>query len=141
VRWVWSPNVANGNTTPFSKVYPGDAYVDWVALDGYNWGKTQSWSSWMSFTNVFGPSYSALTRMTNKPVMIAEVGSAEAGGNKAAWIRQSFLQEIPSKFPKVRAVVWFDVNKETDWRVNSSSAALAAFKGVAASPRYQGRLP
>lgn len=140
VRWVWSPNVANGRSTPFSEVYPGDAYVDWVALDGYNWGTTESWSSWTSLANVFGPSYDALTRMTNKPIMIAEVGSAEAGGNKAAWIRQGF-QEIPSRLPRVRAVVYFDLDKETDWRVNSSTATLAAFKEVASSSTYQARLP
>ena len=141
VRWVWSPNVAYGNSTPFSKVYPGDAYVDWVALDGYNWGTTQSWSKWTSFANVFGPSYDLLTRMTNKPVMIAEVGSAEAGGNKAAWIRQGFLQQVPSRFPRVRAIVYSSGNWDADWRVDSSSAALAAFREVASSPKYRGRMP
>jgi hypothetical protein len=30
--------------------------------------------------------------------------------------------------------------KETDWRVNSSSASLAAWQAVVNDPRYQGRL-
>jgi hypothetical protein len=34
-------------------------------------------------------------------------------------------------------VVWFDEDKETDWRVNSSASALAAYRRVAASPLYQ----
>jgi beta-mannanase len=54
---------------------------------------------------VFGPSYDPLARMTNKPIIIAELGCAEAGGDKAAWIRQGFLQEVPSKLPRVRAIV------------------------------------
>jgi beta-mannanase len=141
VRWVWSPNVATGSSTPFAEVYPGDAYVDWVALDGYNWGTTQSWSNWQSLASVFGPSYDALVKMTNKPMMIAETASAEAGGDKAAWIRQGLLSDLPTRFPRVRAVIWFDLNKETDWRVNSSPTALAAYKEVATSPTYQGRLP
>jgi hypothetical protein len=48
---------------------------------------------------------------------------------------------VPSRFPRVRAVVWFHEDKETDWRVNSSSAALAAYRKVASSSTYQGRLP
>ena len=37
VKWVWSPNVDQGNY-PFAKYFPGDSWVDYVALDGYNWG-------------------------------------------------------------------------------------------------------
>jgi len=38
----------------------------------------------------------------------------------------------------VRAVVWFQRNKETDWRVNSSATALAAFQALAQSPQWAG---
>jgi len=38
----------------------------------------------------------------------------------------------------VRAVVWFQRDKETDWRVNSSAASLDAFRTVAGSPLYAG---
>ncbi len=141
VRWVWSPNVEYNGSTPFANVYPGDAYVHWVGMDGYNWGTTQSWSSWMGLAEVFGPSYDKLADMTNKPMMIAETASTELGGDKAAWIRQGLLNEVPSRFPRIRAVVWFDENKETDWRVNSSRASLAAYAEVAATPSYQRRLP
>ena len=141
VRWVWSPNVVSGNSTPFSWVYPGDDYVDWVALDGYNRGTIRSWSNWRSLADIFGHSHDALTKMTNKPMMIAEVGSAEVGGDKAVWIRQGLLQEVPSRLPQVRAVIWFDIDKEADWRVNSSPEALAAFREVALSSQYQGQLP
>jgi beta-mannanase len=137
-RWVWCP----ASSRPFgAELYPGDAYVDWVCLDGYNWGTSRSWSSWRSFSAVFGPSYDKLTTMTNKPVMIGETASAEQGGDKGEWIRRGLLEEVPGRFPRVRAVLWFDKDKETDWRVNSSPASLAAFKEVAASPIYQGRLP
>ena len=73
--------------------------------------------------------------------MIAEIACTEEGGDKADWIRQGLLNDLPTLFPKVRAVIWFQEQKETDWRVNSSDAALAAFKQVAVSPAYQGRLP
>jgi hypothetical protein len=33
-------------------------------------------------------------------------------------------------------VVWFDVNKEEDWRIDSSADTLAAFKRVATDPYF-----
>ncbi len=136
VQWVWSPNVDWGDA-PFSAYFPGDAWVDWVGLDGYNWG-TQKQSGWRSLGQVFGSSYDRITRLSDKPVMIAETAAPERGGDKAAWIRHGFLRDIPNRLPRVRAAVWFDRTKETDWRVNSSSSALAAFREVAASPLYGG---
>ena len=35
--------------------WPGDAYVDFQSIDGYNWGASQSWSSWRSPEEVFAP--------------------------------------------------------------------------------------
>jgi hypothetical protein len=138
VRWVWSPN--EDGSTPFADVYPGDAYVDWVGIDGYNWGTTQEWSEWSSLSEIFGPAYRQLTTMTDKPMIIAETASTEVGGDKAAWIRQGLLKDLPSQFPRIRAVVWFDENKETSWSVNSSEAALAAYREAALSPLYSGQL-
>jgi beta-mannanase len=140
-RWVWSPNVAYPGSTPFAQVYPGDKMVDWVGLDGYNFGTSQSWSQWTSFADVFGPSYDSVARIASKPMLIGETASAEVGGDKAAWITQGLLRDLPARFPRLRAVIWFDEDKETDWRVNSSSATLAAFRTVAASPTYRGYLP
>ena len=34
VTWVWCPNLEGNSSTPYSKLYPGDAYVDWTCLDG-----------------------------------------------------------------------------------------------------------
>ncbi len=138
VRWVWSPNVKYGGIS-YASLYPGNRYVDWVALDGYNWGNSGS-RKWQSFTQVFGPSYKELTRLTRKPVMIAETASTGTGRRKAAWIRRGLQEDVRSKFPRVRAVVWFDKNKERDWRVNSSQRSLGAYKRVARSTLYQGRL-
>jgi hypothetical protein len=141
VRWVWSPNILSNGAGPFTDMYPGDAYVDWVALGGYNFGPTQPYQVWRSLAEVFGHSYDALAAMTGKPMMIAETASAEVGGDKAGWITRGLLSEVPARLPRVRAVIWFHENKEADWRINSSSAALTAFRQVAASPAYRGRLP
>ena len=45
VEWVWCPN--NGNY-PYKGFYPGDRYVDWVGVDGYNWTR----APWLSFAQI-----------------------------------------------------------------------------------------
>jgi beta-mannanase len=132
-KWVWAPNVfsSSGSAANFAPYYPGSDVVDVLGLDGYNWGSLDVWQTW---TQVFGSSYDALCQLDAvKPVMISETASTELGGNKAAWITSAYTREIPSRTPRVKIVIWFDQNKETDWRVESSTASLNAYRAVATS--------
>ncbi len=151
VYWVWSPNILyiNANNTreqaeaDYAALYPGDEYVDWIGLDGYNDGVK---SKWKSFPDLYDASYQAITKISNKPLMIAEFGSSEkgapAGTSKAAWITQTYMKDIPERYPRILLVNWFSRDKtrqgETDWRFNSSPAALEAYKAAVNSPLYQG---
>lgn len=137
VRWVWCPNVADGPYVPMSDPYPGDNYVDWVGMDGYNGGGSQ----WRSFAEIFGASYATLTSMTDKPMVVGETASAEDGGDKALWIRDAFQTQLPLNFPRIRAVLWFNHDKERDWRVDSSPSSLQAFRESIQTPYLQGTLP
>lgn len=141
VRWVWTPIAVDVGIRAFTDLYPGDDYVDWVGLDAYNWGTSQSWSIWRSFDQIIDASYQTLTAMTDRPLMIGEMAATERGGDKAAWITDAFLTTVPTRYPRIKAIVWFQANKETDWRVNSSTASLNAYRAVVAAPLYQGRLP
>jgi hypothetical protein len=134
VRWVWCPNVDDYGALPFAALYPGDSWVDWVGMDGYNFGASQDWQS---FTAIFASSYDMLSRMTAKPMMIAETGASENGGSKAAWISNAFDREIP-RFTRLRALVWFNGTGGAgeDFRFNSSPDAAMAFRRALASPRY-----
>jgi beta-mannanase len=121
--------------------YPGDAYVDWISMDGYNWGGNPG-HVWQTLQQVFKQTYTALTALSGKPLMISEIGSAEQGGSKASWITSGLLTTIPQQFPKIRAVLWYDApGGVEDWRVNSSSSSLAAFQQVAASATYHAPMP
>jgi beta-mannanase len=136
VKWAWTPNIDLGNY-PFAEYFPGDAWVDYVGLDGYNWGlEGPGTDEWRSFYGVFAASYDQITELSSRPVIIAETSSSEDGGSKARWIRKGFLRTIPNDFPRIAAVVWFNYNKEEDWRVNSSKASLEAFRQVVASTLY-----
>lgn len=131
-KFVWSINTESvGVGASFVGAYPGDGYVDYVGVDGYNWGTTQSWgSTWKTFDQTFSSSYQALTRISSKPVLIPEWASAEIGGNKAAWITDAFQQLVSAKYSRIVGVYWFDMKKETDWRIDSSQAALEAYKSA-----------
>ena len=126
VYLVWCPNNTNQPGDAWNTIaayYPGDQYVDWVGMDGYNWGYT----SWQSFDAVFGSLYQTLTFLTQKPLMIGEFSAAEQGGNKSAWITDALLK-ISSTYGRVKIFCWFNINKERDWRTCSSPSAEAAFR-------------
>lgn len=133
VKWVWTTNASNqGTGTTYTGNYPGDDYVDYISIDGYNWGKSQDWSSWQSFSQVFRASYKALEKI-DKPLFIAEISSSELGGDKAAWITDMF-EQFRTNFKRVFAVMWFSQSKdyEGDWALNTSDAAVNAWKvGIA----------
>ena len=134
VKWVWTTNASNqGSGTTLTGNYPGDEYVDYISIDGYNWGKCQSWSSWQTFSQVFKKAYNALANI-DKPLFIAEISSSELGGNKAEWITDMF-EHFATDFSRVFAVMWFSQSKEAnegDWALNTSQAAVDAWKaGIA----------
>ncbi len=137
VRWVWSPNTEN-DLVAFADLYPGDAYVDWFGVDGYNGGSLLAWGGWLPAQQLFDRSYRAFHAINpSKPVMIAEIGSVEQGGSKPDWITDLFTATLPRAFPNIRAVVWFDDNLsdqgQADWRVESSQVSLHAFGQAVAS--------
>ena len=128
VRWVWSPNVTDWPRTRANRMenyYPGEAYVDVLALDGYNFGNTRDWSTWRSFDEVFETGYERVTKLGSQPVWIAEIASAESGGDKGAWIEDMLSS---TTFPRIEAIVWFDEQKSADWRLRSSDTALHALR-------------
>jgi hypothetical protein len=135
--WVWSPNFESKPKAAWNNwlnYYPGDKFVDWVGIDAYNWGTSQRWSGWRSLADLVKPIYTRFA--ARKPIMIAETASAEVGGSKARWIHDA-AQAISRDLPAVKALVWFDVDKETDWRVDSSAPALAAFRELAQDPYFR----
>ena len=126
-RMMWCPNVGWPTIRDY---YPGDAYVDWLAIDGYNFDGN------LSPTDVFANTYDQVAALSaSKPMMIPETASTEYAG-KPNWITTLYTDAIPNRMPRVKAVAWFDLLKERDWRVNSSQAALDAYRAVADRPEW-----
>ena len=106
----------------FDRYYPGDAYVDIVGVDGFNFG-----DPWVSFDDTFNESLVALT-VYGKPIMLFSLASTP-GPSRPAWIRDG-LGSVMDQFPSIIGWTWFNVRKERDWRVQADSASLDAFRAV-----------
>lgn len=65
--------------------------------------------------------------------MIAETGSAP-GPAKPAWVTNT-LQSAHSD--GVAAVVWFEFDKETDWRLSADPASARAARAVLDGPGWR----
>jgi hypothetical protein len=132
VSWVWCPNAwgfANGEAPKF---YPGDAYVDWICADGYNWAPGRRGDQWRSFEWTFQPFYDWAAGR-GKPLMIGEFGVQERKpGEKAQWLKDAGIA-LKTKFPAIKAVVYFNVHKVYNWRIDTSSSSRAAFRAMTKS--------
>jgi hypothetical protein len=138
VSWVWCPNIdPNNSWASIGSVYPGDAYVDWTCLDGYNGN-----DPWTSFQSLFQSTYTLITTSVApaKPMFVGETGSTESGGSKAQWIT-AMLSTLPTAFPKIHGLLYYDVSTPgpggySDWPLESSTSAESAFASGVAGGDY-----
>lgn len=139
VTWVWTPNIVQLTSRPLARWYPGEGYVDWLGVDGYNWGTDRN-NVWQSFGQVFGYTYSQFLRLApNKPMMLAQWASSEHGGSKANWISDALTKQLPKNYPQIKAVVWFnwdDGDPTLTWPIESSAGAQGAYAAGIASSYY-----
>jgi mannan endo-1,4-beta-mannosidase len=115
LQWIWCVNNDDVGGTPAESYYPGDGFVDWVAVDGYNWGRSQTWSSWLSPAALYDGMLTRIRALTTKPVALTEFASTTSGGSvaqKSQWIADLFTYAAARD---IRLVSWFNEDKETDW--------------------------
>lgn len=175
VIMVWNPLVAgsdpSGNPVSLSSVYPGSAYVDVLALDGFNWADIQNPGTcgWQSYDDVFkNPIAEVKTLANGKPWGIAEVASASkpdsyfrsGGPCYDAW--GSWVYNWPEKAPYystasdwITQAGWmktmmqqahadgalfvnmFNTQKETDWRLNSTTDGAGVLTALKADTAFK----
>jgi len=135
VKFIWCPNsmsVPQESWNYIMDAYPGDDYVDYVALDIYNGaGNGNHASLWKSFRKEGIENYFILTQeLPAKPLFICETASrerkaGEAGQTKSEWIKE-MADAVKTDMSKIKLLTWFD-EKET-FKINSSPASMNAFK-------------
>ena len=131
VQWVWSP--VSGAPKQY---FPGVQYVNRLGVTCLNGGTAAFNQGWRSFAAICEPSIQQLHALApGLPIDLSEVGSAEAGGSKAAWISGMFAYLVHE--PEVKSLIWFDLNKQTNFPIQSSAAAERAFRQGVQAARYR----
>jgi mannan endo-1,4-beta-mannosidase len=140
IQWVWGVNNVDVGDISAEAYYPGDRYVDWIGVDGFNFGDSQPWSSWKGVHEMFHPMVERMHELADKPLMIPEyaTGSYRNGGYqpqaKADWITD-VLAYIPEA--NIKMASWFNYDKETDWAVYNGERGTGTFNGVPVYESYK----
>lgn len=145
VVWVWTTTGYVPHAGVIAALYPGNAYVNWIAYDPYNFFNCHN-SPWRSFAATVGPFYQWLTvnHLGNgKPVMLAEFGSAADPANprqEAAWYR-GIVPELRA-LPRLKALVmWNSGTPGCDLQLSAAPAAARAYRQAGLSPYLRQPLP
>ncbi|MEK7376130.1 MAG: glycosyl hydrolase [Candidatus Margulisiibacteriota bacterium] len=108
VTWVWNIDAR----FDFKDYYPGDKYVDFIAVDNYG-------SSHDTVSQLFDNIITALRTIYKKPVIIGETsydGNTRNGGSQA--YKQRYVKDLPKycKNKKISGFVWFNLDKVEEGR-------------------------
>ena len=149
VLWVLQ---LNNYSDPFERwnamaqFYPGDDYVDWLGLSVYG-RMVPDDPKWETFEDMLDAPYQEISQLSpSKPVMVSEwgVGEFPEMGDKGDWLSDGFTQ-MQSDFPRLHAAVYWHERWQnsksmlySNLKVNSSPAALAAYRKGVASPFWMG---
>jgi Glycosyl hydrolase family 26 len=126
VRFAFAPN---GWTSPgcgsINSYYPGNSYVDVIGISAYRWADGANVYSVMG-----GVVDQLAAGYPGKPIIIAQT-AAWPSASKDQWIRD--MMAWASSHPSVVAVVYFNLRKETDWRVWIPPSVNAGWKDAVLS--------
>ncbi|MCG0279052.1 MAG: hypothetical protein L5656_11120, partial [Thermanaeromonas sp.] len=158
VAMVWNPFdivQPEGVKAGALSYYPGDTYVDWVGVNFYS-------DYYLSGrADQPGAGIDPLQRLDywyrmfagRKPLMVGEFGIAHTAlkpyqedvSRWAANYIRKFYSTLPILYPRVKAVVYFDLNesdplytqaKVSDYRLSDKEEVLRAYREAIASPYY-----
>ncbi len=126
VIWIWDPNdmypVPDVKLQP---LYPGDSYVDWIGVTGY-WTVNGP----HTYSTLFLPTLLDIRQFTEKPFLIAET-SVYPGSNQVTSVRALF--DAVSSHDDILGFVWYDYNRQGDWRLENRPSVKSAFKDEASA--------
>ncbi len=136
VRWAYAPNNATApGCGSIADYYPGHDVVDILGVSAYNQEGVGG-----GYDSPYTAMDAALAELTAlapaKPQMIAQTASC-AGIGQDDWVSQLF--DYTAAADNVVAFIWFNHNKECDWRFwNGSSITSGARSGMLrATTRYE----
>lgn len=148
VTWLFHVDAYRQNDwwNEFKWYYPGDDYIDWLGISNY--GANLLGQPVYGFAEKLDGSgvYNELASLGHRPMATLETGVVENNlYPKTRWIRDTFAALKARRYPRLYGVAWWNAGTGVvDVRVNSTPAALAAFrKAISGSffrarPRFSG---
>lgn len=144
VVWVWTTEGYLPHEQTIAAMYPGNAYVDWIGYDPYNYYTCHK-AGWLSFAQTVQPFYRWLTRQPfgGKPVMLAEYGSAADPRHpalEAAWY--AGIVPVIRHMPRLKALIqWNSSIPGCPLGVPANSPQARAFRQTGMSPYLRRETP
>lgn len=146
VIWVWTTTgyLGEGNAPTIAALYPGDAYVDWIGYDPYNFYTCHS-ATWTDFDQTISPFYNWLESHGhgNKPFMMPEYSTAPNPSNPA--LEQSWYSGMVAALkahPNIKALSqWDSTVPGCNLTLTNGPGVLQAFATAGQSPYLQPALP
>ena len=125
VSFVWCI-AAGGQDQDWIKYYPGPAYVDWIAVDGYLRNETTYKAG--QFAQLFGAWYSTFDSF-GKPMMITE--TAALSGAQGSYL-SDIKQSLDNGYPMIRGLLYFDApGKGGTYQYPLDTSGYSAFQSLA----------
>ena len=118
ITWVFNPDKEPHG----EKFYPGDAYVDWVMVDGYNKTGRGSIEKIFDFNGRLKP-----LKDLGKPLGIGEFG---CGSNTATKCYTDYV-DFMITHPEIKATFIFNTNKEKPWAIDQRDEKRVYKKAIA----------
>jgi beta-mannanase len=147
--WVFHISSASKPEASWNEIhayYPGDEYVDWLAVSVYSAQVPGDY--WSDFSAGLDAPYAALSALSaDKPIAVLEYGTIEdraAPLRKADWITAALTSVKFGWYPRIKAMAYWHESSWMPWenndmRVSSSTSALDAYRQEIADPFFVSR--
>jgi len=132
VSWIWNPNntIVYPDPAPF---YPGNAYVDWIGVDGYDKFNDND------FGTIFNAFYQEFSSY-GKPFLVAETGECP---NRQSNYISTAVNEIAGRsnsknysFPLVKGFLYFDAPGQYSCVWNFDAEGTTGFAAMGSDPYF-----
>ena len=129
--------------------YPGDDWVDAMAIDAYNWHtcRPNEDNPWKTLATIIEPFRQFGALHPTKDLWLTEWASWEdpaVTNRKAGWIDEARALFKGPAYSQFAGVLYFHSNAinasfvDCRWRADTSASSLASFRAMAQDPFYQG---
>ena len=132
VAFAWSIDASGGRpASSWNSYYPGNGAVDWIGADIANDSPSGSPDP---FSDTVQPWYQMYAG-SGKPLIVSSLGAVP--GTQSPYL-QDVANDLPTLFPQVRGIVYFDApDRVTSVHYSLNNQGLAAFDALAGQTLFE----